>query len=91
MPGLRVWRPDGVLSFDGSASLLRFIGWFAVTTPIGSYTDPALADGRPWVFARGNGVEAYKYMMPGLSISGTTISWSGGQIYQGMIVFYGVY
>ncbi len=90
MPGLRVWRPDSTLSFDGSASLLRFIGTITVSGS-GSQNIPALAGGRPWIFARSNGGQATGWQVPGVSVSGTTISWGGGNPAVSLTIYYGLY
>lgn len=68
MPGLAVWRPDGVLSFDSSASLARFIGFFDIGSAAGSVDVPQWAGRRPWFFAVGDGNRYYTQ-------SGTTLSW----------------
>lgn len=94
MPGLSVWREDGTLSFDGSASLLRMIGSFTSNTAVGSMDIPALAAGRPWVFAHAVDARSTGWGMPVFWASGTTVTWSspvGIVLSPTMIVYYGVY
>lgn len=68
MPGIRVFRADGTLSFGEGASLARIIGTVDVVSPVGSIDVPQWSSGRPWFFAAGGQARYY-------SVSGTTLSW----------------
>lgn len=86
MPGLAVWRPDGVLSFNADSSLARIISSMVIGSAAGSVDIPEWSGKRPWFFAVGNGNRYY-------TVSGTTLSWGlvPGAAITAERVYYGIW
>jgi hypothetical protein len=83
--GLRVRNASGIV-LDITDRLTRVLGTVRTTGP-GSLTDPALATGTPWHAEPTRTIVLGHADSGGVSIDGTTVSWTGG----GLVFTYGVF
>lgn len=90
--GIQCFNADGSLQFDSSNRLQRFGGTQVITAgSSGSVTVPNAAEGTIWyALLPANG----SWYVPGITVSGATISWAPTTIYTPAIdvtLIYGVY
>ena len=85
--GLKVWDGNGVVVLDSTKGIPKFLGSMVVSSS-GSLVDSRLSGRLGWSLSRpastGNTRTPYR-----ASISGDTISWSGGN--GATTILYGVY
>ncbi len=87
--GLRVWDAAGNLILDSSTAAGKFLGVVTVTAATGSVTDAGFADGAAWFCHIPIGA-SYSVSPPAISVSGTTLSWSGF-FGTSCLIVYGIY
>lgn len=93
--GLQTFDAAGNLLVDLSTRLGRVLGLTVLTTQNGSFSDPAFAEGTPFVLfgaqAGTQGGDPWAFS-PNVVVSGTTLSWDWGDLPLAPIsLIYGVY
>lgn len=77
--GLQVWNAAGVLTLDTSDRTGVILGYRDSLPASGSLVDVGLTRGEPFYLTQlaVNWIDSKGFILPTVTISGTTLSWSG--------------
>jgi len=93
--GLQIWDANGQLILDTTYRVARRLGTVTTGMSNGSLNIPDLSQGQPFFISEALRDPGSYYVIPSVSISGTTLSWSFPSQYpeqrNSMSVTYGVF